>query len=318
VQATKSVTIPVRLTAIRYAAHETSLFEFERPDGSALPPAAPGAHIDVHLPNGIVRPYSLVEAGPQMHSYVIGVKRDPKGRGGSVHLHDAVRVGAEIAISEPRNNFALVEAADYSVLIAGGIGITPIWCMAQRLTELGRKFELHYACRDRRDVAFLRTIDTMSQVRLHIDAEAGGKFLDIPAIVAAAPAGAHFYCCGPAPMLDGYEKAIASLDPAHVHLERFAAVEEAARGGNFIVELRQSGREFAIPEGRSILEVLREAGFDLDFSCEQGICGSCRVGVIEGEPDHRDMVLSDEERAENSAMMICCSGSKSPRLVLAL
>lgn len=313
-----SATIPVRLTAIRYAAHETSLFELERPDGSPLPPATPGSHIDVHLPNGMVRPYSLVAAAPHMHSYVIGVKRDPKGRGGSVHLHDAVRVGMELAISAPRNNFALVEDACYSVLIAGGIGITPIWCMAQRLTELGRKFELHYACRDRRDVAFLRTIATMPEAKLHIDAESEGRFLDVSAIVAAAPEGAHFYCCGPAPMLDGFEKATASLDPAHVHLERFAAVEEAARGGNFVVALRDSGREFAIPEGKSILEVLRDAGLDVGFSCEQGICGACRVEVLEGQPDHRDMVLSEEEKEQNNAMMICCSGSKSPRLVIAL
>lgn len=310
--------IDMRLTAIRFAAHETNLYEFERPDGGPLPLATPGAHIDIHLPNGLIRPYSLVETSEAATRYVIGVKRDGAGRGGSVAVHDGLRAGQMLRVGPPRNHFPLVEDAAHTVLIAGGIGITPIRCMARRLITRGRSFELHYACRERRDVAFRDELSSLGQAHLHIDAEAGGRFMDVAAIVATAPAGAHFYCCGPAPMLDAFEAATASLDPAHVHLERFAPAKAIAHEGGFVVALRDTGQEFVIPQGKSILEVLREAGIDIGFSCEQGICGACRVTVLEGEPDHQDMVLSDDEKEQGDAMMICCSGSNSPRLVLAL
>ncbi|CAN7294887.1 PDR/VanB family oxidoreductase [Phyllobacterium sp. LjRoot231] len=314
-EAVPTKTITMRLMGIQYLAHETNLYEFEPVDGVPIPAAGPGAHVDIHLPNGMIRPYSLVHSGED-NRYTIGVKRDAAGRGGSACLHDTVRVGAVLTVGVPRNNFPLVETADHTVLIAGGIGITPIWCMAERLQELGRSFELHYACRDRRDVAFLDRLEQLSVARIHIDAEAGG-FLDLCAIIDRAPAGSHLYCCGPTPMLDAFEATTRGLDPAHVHLERFGPVEEVSREGGFVVALEKSGREFTIPEGKSILEVLRDAGLDVDFSCEQGICGACQVQVVDGEPDHRDMFLSDEEKAEGS-MMICCSGSKTERLTLAL
>ncbi|MDQ0304942.1 PDR/VanB family oxidoreductase [Ancylobacter polymorphus] len=310
-------TIDMRLVAIRLAAHDTNLYEFERLDGRPLPAVAPGSHVDIHLPNGMVRPYSLVASGEAPASYVIGVKRDAAGRGGSVAMHDTLRVGTMLKVGRPRNNFPLEEGAPHSVLIAGGIGITPIWCMAQRLIALGQSFEIHYACRDRRDVAFARELEALG-AHLHIDSESAGRFLDIAGIVAAAPDGAHFYCCGPAPMLTGFEAATAALPAERVHLERFAAAPMEAPQGGFVVALQASGKEFVVPEGKSILEVLREQGLDVDFSCEQGICGACRVTVLEGEPDHRDMVLSEREKAQNDAIMVCCSGSKSPRLVLAL
>ncbi len=314
-EAIPTKTITMRLTGIRYLAHETNLYEFEPLDGVAIPAAGPGAHVDVHLPNGMIRPYSLINSGKE-NRYTIGVKRDAAGRGGSACLHDAVKVGSVLSVGVPRNNFPLIETADHTVLIAGGIGITPIWCMAERLRELGLSFELHYACRDRRDVAFLDKLKKMPEARIHIDTEAGG-FLDLGAIINQAPAGSHLYCCGPTPMLDAFEAKTRGLDPAHAHLERFGPVEEVSREGGFVVALEKSGQEFTIPEGKSILEVLRDAGLDVDFSCEQGICGACQVQVVDGEPDHRDMFLSDEEKAEGS-MMICCSGSKTARLTLAL
>ncbi len=314
-EAVPTKTITMRLTRIQYLAHETNLYEFEPIAGEAIPAAGPGAHIDIHLPNGMIRPYSLVHSGTE-NRYTIGVKRDAAGRGGSACLHDRVKVGSVLTIGVPRNNFPLEETADHTVLIAGGIGITPIWCMAQRLKKLGRSFELHYACRDRRDVAFLEKLEKLSEARIHIDAEAA-NFLDLGAIIDQAPASSHLYCCGPAPMLDAFEAKTRGLEPGYVHLERFAPVEEVSREGGFVVILEKSGREFVIPEGKSILEVLRDAGLDVDFSCEQGICGACQVQVVDGEPDHRDMFLSDEEKAEGG-MMICCSGSRTPRLTLAL
>jgi ferredoxin-NADP reductase len=314
---TVTKTIEMRLVAVRYLAHETSLFEFESVDGSNVPPAGAGAHISLHLPNDMVRLYSLVHPVENGNRYTIGVKRDPGGRGGSVCLHDMVRVGSVLKIGAPRNNFALNEAVDHSVLIAGGIGITPIWSMAQRLTELGRSFEVHYACRDRRDVAFSDVISTLPKASIHVDAEAAG-FLDIGTIVERAPAGSHFYCCGPGPMLDTFEARTSALAPEQVHLERFAPAKAPALDGDFVIELADSGQEFAVPKGQSILTVLRDAGFSLDFSCEMGICGACQVRVLHGVPDHKDMVLSDEEKERGDTMMICCSGSKSPRLTLAL
>ncbi|HEY8578257.1 MAG TPA: PDR/VanB family oxidoreductase [Beijerinckiaceae bacterium] len=309
--------VDMRLTAIRYAAQDTNLYEFRRPDGAALPGAEPGAHIDLHLANGMMRQYSLVTADGDPTAYVVGIKRDRASRGGSIYIHDQLRVGQTLKIGGPRNNFPLKEDAAHTVLIAGGIGITPIWCMAQRLQKRGRSYELHYACRDRNEAAFLEELQRLSQAKLHFDSEAGG-FLDLKPIVAGAPAGAHFYCCGPIPMLEGYEAATKALPPEQVHVEYFSAKEEAATGGGYVVELKRSGQEFAIPEGKTILQVLRDAGVDIPYSCEEGVCGACETAVVSGAPDHRDNILTESERKANKTMMICCSGSKSARLVLDL
>jgi ferredoxin-NADP reductase len=310
--------IEVRLTAIRYAARDTYLFEFTRLDGRPLPSYTPGAHIDVHLPNGIIRQYSLTEAEPDPATYTIGVKRDPASRGGSRYAHDELRVGKTLKISAPRNNFPLVEDAGHVVLFAGGIGITPIWCMAQRLAKLGRSWKLHYACRSRADTAFLKPLTAMGSAEFHFDEESGGKFLDVAAIVAALPKDSHLYCCGPMPMLKAFEAATADWPREQIHVEYFTPKQEAAKAGGFTVELARSGKEFVIPEGKSILQVLLDAGVDVDYSCELGICGACEQRVISGIPEHRDAILTEEEQASNTKVMICCAGCKSDRLVLDL
>ncbi len=311
------LTVDMRLTAIRYAAQDTNLYEFRRIDGAALAPFEPGSHIDLQLPNGMMRQYSLVTADGDPTTYVVGIKRDRASRGGSIFIHDHLRVGQVIAVGGPRNNFPLHEDAAHSVLIAGGIGVTPIWCMAQRLKKLGRSFELHYACRDRAEVAFNDELMAMPEAHIHIDAEAGG-FLDVAAIVNNARKDAHFYCCGPLPMLEGYEKATAGVAPDQVHAEYFSAREEAATDGGYVVELRKSGLEFTVPEGKTLLDVLLEGGVDIMYSCQEGVCGACETAVISGTPDHRDGILTDKERLESKTMMVCCSGSKTPRLVLDL
>jgi ferredoxin-NADP reductase len=310
--------IEVRLTAIRYAARDTNLFEFRRPDGKPLPPYEPGAHIDLHLPNGLVRNYSLTVAKPDPAAYTFGIKRDPASRGGSRYIHDELRVGKTVKISAPRNNFPLKEDAAHTILLAGGIGITPIWCMVQRLVELGRSWTLHYACRSRADMAFLPSLEGMSGPRFHFDDEHGGKVLDVAAIVGAAPKDAHLYCCGPTPMLQAFESATASWPRAQIHIEYFTPKAEPAKKGGFTVELARSGQEFFIPEGHSILQVLLDEGIDVDYSCELGICGACEQRVISGIPEHRDSILSEEEQAENTRVMICCAGCKTDRLVLDL
>ncbi|HEY5412298.1 MAG TPA: PDR/VanB family oxidoreductase [Caulobacteraceae bacterium] len=311
-------TQPLRLIAIRYAAQDTNLYEFAAGDGRPLPAYEPGAHIDLHLPDGAMRQYSLARPYRADQGYLVGVKLDAKTRGGSKWLHEAARVGSMFEVGGPRNNFPLQEDAPHTVLIAGGIGITPIWCMAQKLEEIGASFDLHYAVRDRADAAFLAELERLApRVKLHVDVEAEAV-LDVTAIVAAAPEGAHLYCCGPAPMLEAFEAAAGGRPPGQVHVEYFSAPELEPLEGGFVVVLAKSGREFAVDPGSTILETLRAAGLSVTSSCEQGVCGACETRILEGVPDHRDLLLTPAEKASGKTMMICCSGSLSDRLVLDL
>jgi ferredoxin-NADP reductase len=315
--AERTATLRARLTAIRYAAEGIHLYEFSRLDGADLPPFSAGAHVDVHLPNGLVRQYSLCNPQQERHRYVVGIKRDPASRGGSSYVHEQLKVGAVLQLGAPRNHFALHEEAQHSVLVAGGIGVTPIACMAQRLRAIGASFEVHYSVRRREEAAFLDVLAGPG-LHLHVDAEEGGAPLPLQRIVDGVPAPAHLYCCGPTPMLDAFESACARRPAGHVHLERFAAKAVAAAGGGFTVQLARAGRSVHVPPGCSILDALRQNGVAVQASCEQGICGSCETRVLGGTPDHRDSLLSDEEKRANQVMMVCCSGSKDPVLVLDL
>src|SRR5271170_573667 len=185
--------IDARLTAITPVAKDTNLYTFQRSDGAPLPAYKPGAHIDLHLGNGMIRQFSLCAPNTDPNSYVVGIKRDAASRGGSRYIYDEMRVGHEIKISAPRNNFPLVENAEHVTLIAGGIGITPLWCMAQQLIALKRPWKLFYSCRTRAEMAFLDALQKLApdSVHLHFDDESDGKFLDLAAAVAAAPEGAH-------------------------------------------------------------------------------------------------------------------------------
>jgi ferredoxin-NADP reductase len=311
--------LTLRLSAIRYAAAGINLYEFTPFDGAALPPFSAGAHIDLHLPNGLVRQYSLCNSPTERNRYVVGVKRDLNSRGGSRCVHDELRAGSVLQVGGPRNNFELREEATHTVLIAGGIGITPMASMVYRLRELGISFELHYSVRQRVEAAFLDLL-AGDALHLHVDAEQGGAPLPVAAIVAAAAAGAHLYCCGPGAMLDAFEVAAANAGrpAAQVHVERFTPVQTAAVAGGFTVKLARSGGSVYVAPGRSILETLRAGGIEVQASCEQGICGTCETRVLAGAPDHRDSLLSDQEKAANNVMMVCCSGSKEDILVLDL
>jgi tetrachlorobenzoquinone reductase len=307
----------LRLSRIDYAAPGIHLFDFRHPQGEALAPYAPGAHVDVHLQGDLVRQYSLVDPAGDDPVYRVAIKRDPRSRGGSAAAHERLRVGDLLPVSAPRNLFPLDESAPHSVFIAGGIGITPVACMVQRLRTLGRGYTLHYAVRTRAEAALLDRLGA-EDLRLHVDDEAGDRRLDVSAIVAGAPDGAVAYCCGPAPMLDAFEAAARARPSLRWQVERFAPAAEAASAGGFVVRLASTGRCVPVSPGQTILEALRGAGLSVRASCRQGICGTCETAVVAGTPDHRDALLSDDEKRSNKVMMICCSGSLTPELVLDL
>lgn len=321
-------TIEVVVDRITDEAAGIRSFDLVRPDGGPLPAYEPGAHVELVLPNGLARSYSLVGPLDDVHRYRVAVGLDANSRGGSRYLHASVRVGARLRIGAPRNHFPLVEDAPATVLIAGGIGITPLWCMAQRLAALGARWELHYACRTRAAAAFLPQIAQAcgSTGRLHLwcDDEHEGRPLDLAAVVAAAAPGAHLYCCGPVPMLDAYRAATRELPPERVHLEYFRPPEPPAERGledegldGFTVELARAGVSVQVPAGCSILDALMMNGIDAPYSCYEGLCGTCETRVLEGTPEHRDHILTEKARAEGS-IIICCSGSRSSKLVLDL
>lgn len=291
--------------------------------GETLPAFEAGAHIDLHLPGGLVRSYSLANDSRERHRYLLGVLKDKASRGGSRCVHEQLRVGTVLTISAPRNHFPLHEDAQHSVLIAGGIGITPILSMARRLQALSRSFEVIYLARSRAVAAFSADLSALGcRVHWHFDDEAGGPpVLHTLLKTRALQDDTHCYACGPAVMLDAFEKACAELGHHNAHIERFAAVEVKAADdarSHFTVELRKSGQTFEVSPGTTLHQQLIALNANVPFSCEEGICGACETRVLEGTPDHRDMVLSSAEHASNQVMMVCVSGCKSERLVLDL
>jgi ferredoxin-NADP reductase len=316
-------TFDVLIQSARSESKGVMSFELRAPDGGDLPAFTAGSHIDVHLPNGITRCYSLVNSQAERDRYVIAVSLDPNSKGGSRYMFESQLVGQTIKAGGPRNNFRLVEDAPHTVLIAGGIGITPMHAMIMRLEELGKSWELHYGTRERAAAAFRAELEALEaarpgRVHFNFDVE-DGHMLDVAKVVAGARPEAHLYCCGPAPMLEIYKAAAAGRNPDTVHLEYFAApVVEAGENTAFTLVLQDSGQTFEIGSDQSILDVLLDAGIAAPFSCGAGECGSCVVEVLEGEPEHRDCVLSDNERAGNKLMMICVSRAKSKKLVINL
>lgn len=308
---------------ISEAADGIRSFRLESDDGTSVPDFEPGAHVDVAMPDGTTRQYSLINAAGEGH-YQICVNLDANSRGGSRYMHEAVVVGGTLEISAPRNNFPLIETAPMSVLIAGGIGITPILAMVRRLSSLGRGWRLYHCTRNPARTPFVDVLQSFSRqmpggevVYVH-DAVPGIRHLDIPAVVAAARPGTHFYCCGPEPMLDAFGVATAGLPREFVHVERFSNAAAAARDDDADFELicKRSGLRVPVPAGQSILEALEAHGLTPLCSCREGICGTCETRVLAGEADHRDAVLSPEERQGNQTMMICVSRARGRQLTL--
>lgn len=314
----KAVTLQLRITCATWEAPNIVSYELRPTESSELPAFTAGAHIDLTLPNGLIRSYSLLNPQSERHRYVIAVQKDRASRGGSKWVHENLRAGDIVTVNGPRNNFHVDESAGRSIFIAGGIGITPILSMVERLGALGREWELVYCARSRAGTAFLEALRRKPQVRFNFDEEPDGRMLDIAKLVQGAPPGTHLYCCGPLPMLDAFEQATKDLPRNRVHIEYFTAKEPPALGGGFTIVLAKRGMTLAVAPGKTILDTLRDNGFDTPFSCTEGVCGTCETRVLEGVPDHRDLILTEAERASNKTILICCSGSKTERLVLDL
>jgi vanillate O-demethylase ferredoxin subunit len=307
-----------RIRAIRWEAEDILAFTLEPIAGGLMPQFGPGAHIDVTLAPGLIRSYSLVNDPALRGSYEIAVHQSPTSRGGSSHIHQAWRAGQIVDISEPKNNFPMVEDASHTVLIAGGIGITPMLPMIARLNRLGRAWELHYVAASPDRAAYVEHLEAHDGVVIAFDGVPGGQRLDLKAICDAAPADAHLYCCGPSGMLDAFVAINADRPKDHVHIEYFSADTDAATEGGYTLELARSGKTVVVEEGETMLDALLTAGADVSFACAEGVCGTCEVKVLDGIPDHRDHFLSDADKAANRSIMVCCSGAKSSKLVLDL
>lgn len=312
----------VMISAMRLLANGVMSVELASCDGSPLPAFDAGSHVDVHLPSGIIRQYSLWNHPDETHRYCIGVLKDPTSRGGSKSVHEQLRVGEIIDISEPRNLFPLDAAAKRSLLFAGGIGITPIYSMAQRLAQQGRDFELHYSARASDRAAFVQKLKTMPFAdRVHFYFDEQQQALDATAVFSREDKAAHIYVCGPSGFMDFVLKSAADQGwPAEkLHKEYFAAAAtQKADDGSFEVQIRSSEQVIHVAAQQTVVEALEQAGVCIPVSCEQGICGTCVTRIIDGVPDHRDYFLSVEEQAKNDQFTPCCSRAKSARLVLDL
>ena len=287
--------------------------------GKPLPTHQPGAHIDVHLPNGLVRQYSLTNAPGEGSLYRIGVKLEPDSRGGSACLHETVKEGDVLAISEPRNNFPLRRDTVKTILIAGGIGVTPLLAMAQTLRSNNLDYELHYFAQTDGHLAFPEVLHELGDavvLRLGLSPDETSRALTV--LLAGYKPAMHIYVCGPGPMLEATRRISSGADwpDEAVHFEYFQNTIEVDSSSSFEVSLARSALTLEVPSGKTILEVLRDNGIALISSCEQGACGTCEVAVIEGEPEHQDVYLNDSEKLAGQRIMTCVSRAKSSRLVL--
>jgi ferredoxin-NADP reductase len=313
--------LSLRVTGVAAEARDVLRLELADPAGAELPPFEPGAHLALHLPNGLVRHYSLVNDWRERHRYVLAVGRARNGRGGSDYVHSMLRQGMALQCGVPANNFVLDPSAERYLFIAGGIGITPImsmigWCEAQ-----GKPWRLAYAARNRQRAAFYEELKGFG-ARAHFHfADERGSPLDIVQLIKALDPQEQIYCCGPAPLMAAVQQAGAHLPAGSAHFEWFSAPAKAAPPAGqagFWIDLKLSGTSLHVPADQSILDVLEQHGHALPFSCREGLCGTCETTVCEGEPEHRDYVYSGAQRHGLRSMMICVSRARSERLVLDL
>ena len=308
----------LRVTAKTRVADDVLVLELASPSGSRLRDWAPGAHVDLALPNGMTRQYSLCGDRFDPSTYRVGVLREASGRGGSAFVHDRLAVGDLVGVGGPRNNFPLVPSDTY-LFVAGGIGITPLLPMVRQAELLGADWRLLYGGRRRAHMAFLDELAGYGD-RVQVVPQDEYGLLDLPAFLGAPRPGVRVYSCGPAPLLAAMEAVCADWPPYTLRTERFLADELGApvRQIPFEVELARTGRTVVVPPGTTVLEAVAEAGVEVLSSCRQGTCGTCETTVLAGEPDHRDSLLDDAEREANDCMFVCVSRARSDRLVLDL
>ncbi|WP_432974119.1 cytochrome P450/oxidoreductase [Dactylosporangium sp. CA-233914] len=309
---------------VRMAADNVLSVWLTGPDGEDLPQWAPGAHIELRLPSGRVRQYSLCGNPDERSRYRIAVLREEAGRGGSVELHTIARTGSTVAVRGPRNHFPLVEAPEY-LFLAGGIGITPILAMVREAARRGVRFRVRYGGRSRTSMAFCDELIAIAGDRLELIPQDEAGVPDIAAIVAGAGAQTAIYCCGPGAMISAVERVCADAGRGEqLHVERFAAGDELevafdpAENAEFEVHLARTGLTLRVPPEKRLIEVIRDAVPGLTYDCEKGYCGACETRVLAGTPEHRDSLLTADERATGRTMMICVGRCSSPRLVLDL
>lgn len=301
---------------VRDEAEAIRSFELVSPDGSLLPSFTAGAHIVVHTPEGATRQYSLLNDDRERHRYVIAVLREEEGRGGSRWMHDAVEVGMRLRVGTPRNAFPLETCSAPIILIAGGIGITPILAMARNLEANGIPYFLHFVNRSMARTPFLRELSQApfaEKVRLYRgDCPDEARF-DAQRLAVSLCPGSHIYLCGSAGFMDAVCDALQKRPDAVLHKEYFAAPAVQPTGDEqaFTLRLARSGAEMIVPADKSIVEVIAEQGVECPLNCEQGICGTCLTSVISGEIDHRDFYLSAADKARGEQMLICVSRGKN-------
>jgi len=319
-----TATLRVRVSARREEARDIASFELVAADGRPLPAFSAGAHIDVRVDDGLVRQYSLCNDSAETHRYLIAVLKDPATRGGSKAMHERVRVGDELEISAPRNHFPLAREARRSVLLAGGIGVTPILCMAERLAAASADFELHHCTRSPERTAFRERIAAGRlgpRVHHHFDDGPPEQKLELAAFIARQGSDTHLYVCGPKGFMDAVlnEARSQGWPETRLHYEFFAAgAVERGNDQGFEVQVASSGQVVAVAKDETVVQALGRIGIEVPTSCEQGVCGTCITRVLEGVPDHKDVYFTADEQAANDRFTPCCSRSKSQRLVLDL
>ncbi|MDA0997470.1 MAG: PDR/VanB family oxidoreductase [Proteobacteria bacterium] len=313
--------ITATITAVTELGAEIKSFRFQAPAGQPLAGMAPGCHVDLFLPNGLNRQYSPWDWDPAGAWISVGVKRETSGRGGSAWLHDNLSEGGTIELGDIRNNFPLDEAAEASVLIAGGIGVTPMIAMARRLREKGRRFRFYYLARNAGAAGFTEVLAGLGlgdALTRHLDDRDG--LFNIKGLIEGLSQSTQVYFCGPEPMLKAVLNATQDWDQGRVRFERFSGdpIAATAPAAGFTVELARSGRSVFVPADKTILNALLEAGIAAEFGCTEGVCGSCEVGYIEGDIEHLDSTMPAEAHDAAQTLCICVSRAKGDKLILDL